>query len=147
MWLYQLNLRGKAVANVIIFLQSLWNSSWVRTECVLWCYQGPRRLSSYPWVCSCLDDGWTHAGQPGSAVPDMSSLVPSGIIEKIWMRKISFCWVWWQSRSGRERSLGNKEKYLIELLACKSYPFLAFFGVYFFAIDFLFHYNSVCVIL
>lgn len=75
---------------------------------------GPGGLSSYPRVCGPWAMG-ERAGQPGSAGPDTCSLVPRGSIEK--MRKISFYLVWWWSRSGRERSLGNQDKYLTELLA------------------------------
>lgn len=65
-------------------------------------------------------------------------ILSGGSTEKVWMRKINFYWVWWRNRSGRERSLGNQEKYLKELLACKSYLFLALFGVYFLVIVFFF---------
>lgn len=40
----------------------------------------------------------------------------------------------------------NEEKYLTELLSCKSCLFLVFLGVYFFTIDFLLHCNSICVV-
>lgn len=41
----------------------------------------------------------------------------------------------------------TRKNILLNYLLCKSYLFLALFGVYFFAIDFLFHYKSVHVIL
>lgn len=110
---YQLHLRGEAVADVMVSLARWRKASWGREGWAV-VLPGPGGLSSYPRVCGPWAVG-ECTGQPGSAGPDMYSLASSGSIQK--MRKISSYWIWWWSRSGRERSLGKQEKHLIELLA------------------------------
>lgn len=135
MWLISAKFEreGSCKCNYIFTKFVKWQPSKKRRPVVL--PRARQGSACAPEVCSCLENWWTCVGQPGGAGPDMSCLVPNESFKKMWIRKFSLYLVWWQSRWGRERSLRNQEKYLTELLVCKTYLVLVLFSVYFFAIE------------